>query len=155
MRIISYISKNINYMFSWISAVLSTELHFYRHCYKQLSKNIFPTPTESLQLIWHMVYSPLKAVFLTNIVDLLYENSKKANSVERLTWHFNRGIPQNTQKPYCSFVYTMNSKNTYKGNNLFLLLLVSKGDLHYTLICKRRCQALIPHKMSGIPSTFP
>ena len=48
---------------------------------------------------------------LTDIVDQLHEDSKKVNSVERLTRHLNKGIPQDSQKSYLAFVRTMVPKN--------------------------------------------
>ena len=48
---------------------------------------------------------------LTDIVDQLHENSKKVNSVERLTRHLNQGIPKDAQKSYLVFVRTMIPKN--------------------------------------------
>ena len=39
---------------------------------------------------------------LTDIVDQLHENSKKVNSVERLTIHLNKGIPSVAVKSYLS-----------------------------------------------------
>ena len=39
-----------------------------------------------------------QSCLLTDIVDQLHENSKKVNSVERLTRHLNKGIPKDTQK---------------------------------------------------------
>lgn len=48
---------------------------------------------------------------LTDIVDQLHEDFKKVNSVERLTRHLNKGIPQDSQKSYLAFVRTMVPKN--------------------------------------------
>ena len=60
-----------------------------------------------------MIYGILASgsCLLTDIVDQLHEKSKKVNSVERLTRHLNKGIPQNAQKSYLSFVRTMVSRN--------------------------------------------
>lgn len=60
-----------------------------------------------------MTYGMLAAqsCLLTDIVDQLHENSKKVNSVERLTRHLNRGIPNDAQKSYLAFVRTMVPKN--------------------------------------------
>lgn len=41
---------------------------------------------------------------LTDIVDQLHENTKKVNSVERLTRHLNKGIPSVTLKSYLSTI---------------------------------------------------
>ena len=48
---------------------------------------------------------------LTDIVDQLHEDSKKVNSVERLTRHLNKGIPDKAQKSYRSPVKTMVPEN--------------------------------------------
>lgn len=48
---------------------------------------------------------------LTDIVDQLHEDSKKVNSVERLTRYLNKGVPKNAQKSYLTFVRTMVPKN--------------------------------------------
>lgn len=52
-----------------------------------------------------------QSCLLTDIVDQLHENSKKVNSVERLTRHLNKGIPKDAQKSYLTFVRTMVSSN--------------------------------------------
>ncbi len=51
-----------------------------------------------------MVYGMLasESCLLTDIVDQLHENTKKVNSVERLTRHLNKGISLNAQKSYLS-----------------------------------------------------
>ena len=41
---------------------------------------------------------------LTDIADQLHERSKKVNSVERLTRHLNKGVPEKVQK---SYLYTI------------------------------------------------
>lgn len=46
-----------------------------------------------------------KNCLLTNIVDHLHENSKKVNSVERLTWHLDKGIPQKALKSYLALIH--------------------------------------------------
>lgn len=53
-----------------------------------------------------MVYGMLasESCLLTDIVDQLHENSKKVNSVERLTRHLNKGIPSAAQKSYLSTI---------------------------------------------------
>ena len=60
-----------------------------------------------------MTYGMLasQSCLLTDIVDQLHENSKKVNSVERLTKHLNKGIPKDAQKSYLTFARTMVSKN--------------------------------------------
>lgn len=53
-----------------------------------------------------MTYGMLAAqsCLLTNIVDRLHENSKKANSVERLTINLNKGIPAPALKTYLNTI---------------------------------------------------
>ena len=53
-----------------------------------------------------MVYGMLasKSCLLTDIVDQLHENTKKVNSVERLTRHLNQGVPSAALKSYFSTV---------------------------------------------------
>lgn len=60
-----------------------------------------------------MTYGMLasQSCLLTDIVDQLHENSKKVNSVERLTRHLNKGIPKDAQKSYLAFVRTMVSNH--------------------------------------------
>ena len=52
-----------------------------------------------------------ESCLLTDIVDHLHEDSKKVNSVEHLTRHLNKGIPDKTQKSYLSLVKSMVPKN--------------------------------------------
>ena len=51
-----------------------------------------------------MVYGMLasQSCLLTDIVDQLHEDTKKVNSVERLTRHLSRGVPSDAQKAYLS-----------------------------------------------------
>lgn len=60
-----------------------------------------------------MTYGMLasQSCLLTDIVEQLHEDSKKINSVERLTRHLNKEIPKDAQKSYLSFVRTMISNN--------------------------------------------
>lgn len=53
-----------------------------------------------------MTYGMLaaKSCLLTDIVDQLHENSKKVNSVERLTRHLNKGTPKQTLLSYLQTV---------------------------------------------------
>ena len=53
-----------------------------------------------------MTYGMLaaKSCLLTDIVDQLHENSKKINSVERLTKHLNKGVPLPALKSYLTVV---------------------------------------------------
>ena len=53
-----------------------------------------------------MVYGMLasESCLLTDIVDQLHENTKKVNSVERLTRHLNHGVPSAALKSYLSTV---------------------------------------------------
>ena len=48
---------------------------------------------------------------LTDIVDQLHEDSKKVNSVERLTRHLNNDVPKEAQTSYFSFIRSMVPKN--------------------------------------------
>lgn len=48
---------------------------------------------------------------LTDIVDQLHEDSKKVNSVERLTKHLNKGIPEKARNSYLSLVKAMVPKH--------------------------------------------
>ena len=48
---------------------------------------------------------------LTDIVDQLHEDSKKVNSVERLTRHLNNDVPKEAQTSYLSFIRSMVPKN--------------------------------------------
>ena len=49
-----------------------------------------------------MIYGMLAAgsCLLTDVVDQLHENSKKVNSVERLTKHLNKGTPAKALSSY-------------------------------------------------------
>lgn len=60
-----------------------------------------------------MTYGMLAAgsCLLTDIVDQLHEDSKKINSVERLTRHLNKGVDAKCQKSYLASVHKMVSKN--------------------------------------------
>ena len=42
--------------------------------------------------------------FLTDIGDQLHEDSKKVNSVERLTRHLNKGVPQKALRSYLTTI---------------------------------------------------
>ena len=48
---------------------------------------------------------------LTDVVDQLHENTKKVNSVERLTRHLNKGILNNAQQSYLSLIRKWAPKN--------------------------------------------
>ena len=56
------------------------------------------------KFIADMVYGMLasESCLLTDITDQLHENTKKVNSVERLTRHLNKGIPATALKSYLS-----------------------------------------------------
>ena len=58
------------------------------------------------KFIADMVYGMLasESCLLTDITDQLHENTKKVNSVERLTRHLNKGIPATALKSYLSTV---------------------------------------------------
>lgn len=81
-------------------------LTFSKKISKHLSK---PDRKITADMTYGMVAS--QSCLLTNIVDQLHENSKKVNSVERLTRHLNKGIPKDAQKSYLTFVRTMVSSN--------------------------------------------
>lgn len=81
-------------------------LTFSKKISKHLSK---PDRKFTSDMTYGMLAS--QSCLLTDIVDQLHENSKKVNSVERLTRHLNRGIPKDVQKSYLAFVRTMVSKN--------------------------------------------
>lgn len=53
-----------------------------------------------------MVYGMLasESCLLTDIVDQLHEDTKKVNSVERLTRHLSKGIPPTAQKSYLTTI---------------------------------------------------
>lgn len=76
----------------------------------KISKNL---PKPSRKFSADMTYGILASgsCLLTDIVDQLHENSKKVNSVERLTRHLNKGTQPLAQKSYLSFVRTMVPKN--------------------------------------------
>ena len=81
-------------------------LTFSKKISKHLSK---PDRKFTADMTYGMLAS--QSCLLTDIVDQLHENSKKVNSVERLTRHLNRGIPKDSQKSYLAFVRTMVPKN--------------------------------------------
>lgn len=81
-------------------------LTFSKKISKHLSK---PDRKITADMTYGMLAS--QSCLLTNIVDQLHENSKKVNSVERLTRHLNKGIPKDAQKSYLTFVRTMVSSN--------------------------------------------
>ena len=59
-----------------------------------------------------MIYGILAAgsCHLTDIVDQLHEKTKKLNSVERLTKHLNKGVPQEQLLSYLKYVKTLAPK---------------------------------------------
>ena len=81
-------------------------LNFTNKISKKLSK---PDRKFSADMIYGMLASG--SCLLTDVVDQLHEDSKKVNSVERLTRHLNKGIPKDAQKSYLTFVRTMVPKN--------------------------------------------
>ena len=81
-------------------------LNFTNKISRKLSK---PDRKFSADMIYGMLASG--SCLLTDVVDQLHEDSKKVNSVERLTRHLNKGIPKDEQKSYLSFVRTMVPKN--------------------------------------------
>ena len=48
-----------------------------------------------------------KSCLLTDISDQLHENSKKVNTVERLTRHLNKGVPPAAPQSYLSMIHSM------------------------------------------------
>lgn len=74
-------------------------LTFSKKISKHLSK---PERKFTADMTYGMLAS--QSCLLTDIVDQLHENSKKVNSVERLTRHLNKGIPKDAQKSYLTFV---------------------------------------------------
>lgn len=80
---------------------------------KHLSK---PDKKFSAEMTYGMLAS--RSCLLTDVVDQLHENSKKVNSVERLTRHLNKGIPKDAQKSYLTFVRdgskSTNTKTVYE-----------------------------------------
>lgn len=81
-------------------------LTFSKKISKHLSK---PDKKFTADMTYGMLAS--QSCLLTDIVDQLHENSKKVNSVERLTRHLNKGIPKDAQRSYLAFVRTIVSKN--------------------------------------------
>ena len=87
--------------------LLSTFSGFHRLCYKQLSKNdenIRSKPDKKFSA--DMTYGILasESCLLTDIVDHLHENTKKVNSVERLTRHLNNGTSSTALKSYLTTI---------------------------------------------------
>lgn len=81
---------------------------------------------------------------LTDVVDQLHEDSKKVNSVERLTRHLNKGIPGKALKSYLSTIRKWVPSEP-----------VSQRYLRHTVVCKRRHQAPVQDQASCIPFTLP
>ena len=56
-----------------------------------------------------MIYGILASgsCHLTDVVDQLHEKTKKVNSVERLTKHLNKGIPNDQLASYLRYIKTM------------------------------------------------
>ena len=74
-------------------------LNFSNKVSKKLSK---PDKKFSADMIYGMLASG--SCLLTDVVDQLHENSKKVNSVERLTKHLNKGTPINALSSYLSVI---------------------------------------------------
>ena len=70
---------------------------------KKISR-LLPKPDQKFTA--DMTYGMLAAgsCLLTDIVDQLHEDSKKVNSVERLTRHLNKGVPQKALSSYLAAV---------------------------------------------------
>lgn len=74
-------------------------LTFLNKISKQLSK---PNKKFTADMAYGMLAS--ESCLLTDIVDQLHEDSKKINSVERLTRHLNKGVPMNALKSYLATI---------------------------------------------------
>ena len=74
-------------------------LYFAKRFSKQLSK---PERKFTADMTYSMLAS--NSCLLTDIVDQLHENAKKVNSVERLTRHLNKGVPDKALKSYLAVV---------------------------------------------------
>lgn len=72
-------------------------LNFSNKISRKLSK---PDKKFTADMLYGMLAS--QSCLLTDIVDQLHENSKKVNSVERLTRHLNKGVPVPALKSYLS-----------------------------------------------------
>ena len=70
---------------------------------KKISRHL---PKPDRKFTADMTYGMLaaKSCLLTDIVDQLHEDSKKVNSVERLTRHLNKGVPQKALSSYLAAV---------------------------------------------------
>ena len=69
----------------------------------QISRNLSkPEKKFTADMIYGILAS--ESCLLTDIVDQLHEDTKKVNSVERLTRHLNKGIPAVALKSYLSTV---------------------------------------------------
>jgi hypothetical protein len=69
----------------------------------KISKNLFKPERK---FIADMTYGILASgsCLLTDVVDKLHEKSKKVNSVERLTRHLNKGVPNKALKSYLTTI---------------------------------------------------
>ena len=74
-------------------------LNFSNKVSRHLSK---PNRKFSADMTYGMLAS--KSCLLTDIVDQLHEDSKKVNSVERLTRHLNKGVPVSALKSYLTTI---------------------------------------------------
>ena len=74
-------------------------LNFSSKISRKLSK---PEKKFTADMVYGMLAS--ESCLLTDIVDQLHEDTKKVNSVERLTRHLNKGIPPAAQKSYLSTI---------------------------------------------------
>ena len=102
-------------------------LTFSKKISKHLSK---PERKFTADMTYGMLAS--QSCLLTDIVDQLHENSKKVNSVERLTRHLNKGIPKDAQKSYLTFVRTMVSSNPII--HIDVQITASKKDIDLVLV---------------------
>jgi hypothetical protein len=69
----------------------------------KISKNLFKPEKK---FVADMTYGILSSgsCLLTDVVDKLHEKSKKVNSVERLTRHLNKGVPNKALKAYLTTI---------------------------------------------------
>lgn len=104
-------------------------LTFSKKISKHLSK---PERKFTADMTYGMLAS--QSCLLTDIVDQLHENSKKVNSVERLTRHLNKGIPKDAQKSYLTFVRdgskSTNTKTVYEKGYHVTEACVLTGNNH-------------------------
>ena len=67
-------------------------------------------------------------------------------------WHFWHDFNETRRK--CPKGFNHKTSSSYKRKSIFLLLPTSKRHSWHTIVCKRRRQAMVPDKTSGISSTL-